>query len=145
MKKIRYKCICRAIFRLAVSVCCHRKLQWTLNAKIRNMPYCVRVASTTSQEPIRLWEKALACTLVYIVKSGATARNTDSKFASFSWTFGNRSSRLSLIGSVKISWFVWERLWLLFELVLRFLVSSTLIGWIIWHKQANDKRREVYV
>lgn len=85
-----YKCICRAIFRLAVSVYCHREAQWTLNAKMRNTPYYVRVASTTCQEPIRLWEEALACTLVYIVKSGATARNTDSKFASFSWTFGDQ-------------------------------------------------------
>lgn len=84
------KCIRRAIFILAVSVCCRREAQWTLNAKMRNTPYCIRVAGTTTQEPIRLWEKALACPLVYIVKSGATARNTNRKFASFSWTSENQ-------------------------------------------------------
>lgn len=85
-----FKCIRRAIFRLAVSVCCRREVQWTLNAKMRNTPYCIRVAGTTTQESIRLWEKALACPLVYIVKSGATARNTDCKFASFSWMCGDQ-------------------------------------------------------
>ncbi len=84
------KCIRRAIFILAVSVCCRREAQWTLNAKMRNTPYCIRVAGTTTQEPIRLWEKALACPLVYIVKSVATARNTNRKFASFSWTSGDQ-------------------------------------------------------